>query len=411
MSAIVDFKGLREGVAAVATPRGLLFHDAWRWRLYLVQAGLGPQAAFDFLGENGLVEGAPLPPLAPRSSQMFSVGRDQAPDAGFSFAEEARFSCSACGSSCRSFHLGPLLPADVERLLGLDWSGTPHAPERFFIDRQGAALGGELLRDGREVFLRREGGACQFLQPDNLCEVHARFGAAAKPHMCRAFPILLRASPGGVVAGLRLAECSQAEAGAGGPRLADDPGAVRALWNELSRVTLLPPLVWLAPGALAGWDDYQVLERRLLDAGPAGSGLRFLQRSLDALGARSALPACAPEALALLRAWALPPGLPVAPAAGLDAAALALEERLARLALFSKDAFEHPDLQRGLAHLLVAAHLSRERALDQAGREGAAQATARHLNDAARFVSTLLLRAHLAASGLDPLAVAAALGA
>lgn len=405
MSAVVDFKGLRQGVAAVLTRRGLLFHDALRWRLFLVRHGHAPQAAFDFLTQHGLVEGAEAPEPAPRASQLFSVSRDEAPAGGFVFAEGARFQCSGCGTSCRSFHLGPLLPADQERLLALPWAGTPHEARRFFTDRQGAVLDDAQRLDGREVFLRRENAACQFLRADNLCEVHARFGAAQKPHMCRAFPILLRASPGGVVAGVRLGECARAPEAAGGPLLRDDPEAIKALWGELDKVSMLPPQVWLTPRTLVPWDEYDALERKLLASAPAGSGTAFLLRCLEALHA--APPAPAP--LLELREWILPPGLPAAPAAALDAAALALDERLARLALFSKEAFTHPDVQDGLAHLLVAAWLSRERALDQAGREGLRLAAPRHLNDAARFVSTVPLREHLKACGLDPLAVAAAL--
>lgn len=45
----------------------------------------------------------------------------------------------------------------------------------------------EPLVDGQ---LRRIGGRCAFLGDDNLCRIHARFGADAKPTVCRQYPIV-----------------------------------------------------------------------------------------------------------------------------------------------------------------------------------------------------------------------------
>ncbi|MBS2022672.1 MAG: YkgJ family cysteine cluster protein [Deltaproteobacteria bacterium] len=412
MSAIVPFKGLREGVAAVRTQRGLLFLDAYRWQLYLVPHTQQPQEAFKFLLTHGLAANSPVPPEQPRKTQMFSVQRDEAPAHKFIFSDQARFQCSGCGTSCRSFRLGPLLPADVDGLLSLDWSGTEHAQRQFFVDRRDTLLDGEALRDGREVFLRRANGGCQFLREDNLCEVHARFGYEKKPHTCRAFPLQLRSTPSGVHASLRLNECSRAEAADNGPSIADDEPAIRGLWNQVDKVSMLPALVWLSKGRLVGWEEYEALERSLLESPPAGGGVEFLLRCCKALSAQVTPPdPCAPAALAALCEWPIPSGLPVARAARLDAAGLTLEEGMARLSLFSKDAFDFPDVLTGIAHQAIAAHLARGRALDQAGREGAPEATARHVNEAATFLTRISLREHLAASGLDALAVVAAMRA
>jgi Fe-S-cluster containining protein len=38
--------------------------------------------------------------------------------------------------------------------------------------------------------LRRAGGRCAFLGDDNLCRIHATFGAEAKPIVCRQYPIV-----------------------------------------------------------------------------------------------------------------------------------------------------------------------------------------------------------------------------
>src|SRR5204862_1198741 len=38
-------------------------------------------------------------------------------------------------------------------------------------------------------FLKTRDEACVFLLPDKRCGIHAHFGAAAKPRVCRLFPV------------------------------------------------------------------------------------------------------------------------------------------------------------------------------------------------------------------------------
>jgi Fe-S-cluster containining protein len=406
-SAVVELNGLRKGVAGLHTPRGVLFHDAYRWRLYLVGHEQQGQAAFDFLKERGLVVGAEVPAEVPRTSQTFLVDRNQAPDGEVAIAPGARFQCSACGTSCRSFKLGPLYPADVERLLQLDWSGTPHDRSSFFVDREGNPV--DAAHSG-EMFLRRIDSACQFLQPDNLCGVHARFGAQAKPHMCRAFPLLLRSSPAGIVAGQRLGECSRADETRRGPP--PEVEAVRSLWSEMPKVPLIPPLFWIAPGTLVSWREYELMEEELRALPAQGGAVEFLLRALAALAGRAKVALPKGCALDRVRDWAVEPvGTPLVRAARLDPAAAALEEHLARLAFFGKDAFSYPDLLEGVAVLLLAAWLVRERAFDRAAREGATIASAQHVNDATRALAPLPLHEHLTLWRMRPLAAAAAIAA
>ena len=438
-TAVIDFPGLRRGVAAVRVPRGVVFHDAFRWKLYLVSGDANPEKVFAWLRDNGLVEGAPVPRAVGRLSQTFYVPRDQAPEGGFTLLEEARFACSACGRSCRSLNLGPLFPADVARLRALDWSGTSHDPDHFFALRNGEPQDGteaEPLEGRTDLFLRKVGDGCQFLQADNLCEVHARFGADAKPHMCRAFPIQLRAAPTGVVVGLRLDECLEAEKALQGPKLDEDAGALRHLWSEPDKVHVLPPLVWLTDDVLLPWNEYEEVERRLL-LGPAevpfpgqahGGGIAFLLRAVSALAAKAgaSLPPPAPiEELQSLRRWALDqasaapaevrstPRLPIAraTAAGLDEAGGKLEERIARILLFNKDALQHMDVLRGVSQLVLKVWMLRERALAWAGEEGAARANGRHVNRAAKESAHDHLRDEISVRRLDPVALAAAVAA
>ena len=401
----------------------MLLYDAHRARMLFVPAGKEGGKVRRWLSAQGVTADVAPPPVSPRVAQVFLVPPRYVPDAALKTTPEARFTCSACGTSCRTLNLGPLFPADVDRLLALDWSGTGYDPRRFFCDYDGNEVDDERLASRRELFLRRENDGCQFLRADNLCDVHARFGMAAKPYMCRAFPTLLRGSPGGIVVGMRLGECMRAEAALNGPELGEDPARIRALWGEIPLVPFLPPLVWLAEGALVTWEEYESLERDALER-PApstaqGGGIALLLRFLRAIAERAGVqlpPPCAPEKLALLRAWALevdeqPGSLPMAhaTAAGLDERAASLEERIARLHLFNKDAFQHSTLLSGAAQLSVAAWLARERTLVLAGRRGATVAGSDHLNEAVKEQTLAPLRERLRELRLDPVSVACAI--
>jgi Fe-S-cluster containining protein len=420
-----EFSDLRRGVAAVRSCGGVLLHDAHRARLLFVPAGKSGSKLRRWLSAQGLTADVPVPPVSPRVAQIFMVSPHHVPDSRLKTTPEARFTCSACGTSCRTLNLGPLFPADVDRLLALDWSGTGYDPREFFRDRDGNAVDDERLAARRDLFLRRENDACQFLRADNLCDVHARFGKAAKPHMCRAFPAQLRASATGIVVGMRLRECMRAEAALQGPEMAADPAAIHALWGEMPVVPLLPPRVWLDEGSLVTWEEYEAWERALLCEPAAsggagvqgGGGLAFLLRAVDAVARRAGVPLpppCPPEKLALLRAWALEieeerSSLPIARGIGstLDGPARQLEERIARLLLFNKDAFQHSTVLSGLSQLAVSLWLARESALFHAGREGAPLAGSGHLNRAVMEQTLTPLRDQLREFGLDPRAVAA----
>ena len=423
---------LRAGVAAVAVPRGTLLHDALRWQVFLLPAGARPDGARSWLLGHGLLEGAPVPKTTPRLSQVFYLRGADAPRGELRLAPGARFSCVCCGASCRSTALGPLQQTDIDRLSALDWSGTGYDPARFFVSPDGQPLEGVPQVDRGEHFLRRvEGGACQFLRPDQRCDVHARFGGAAKPQMCRQFPVQLRASPSGIWAGMRLGECLSAEAAMGGELLADRRAEVAGLWDELEKVPVLPPLVWLAPGALVPWADYQSLEEQLLSspsggetAGDHRGGLGLILRAEAALQERAgagslppdpevlaALGAIRREVIEGLRGAAPHRGLLLAGAEATGGGPLALEEQIARLSIFGKDAFQHETVASGFSLLALEAWLARAQARSLAAAAGRSQAGGDELNRAWKQVSALALREELADRKLPSRAVAAGLRA
>jgi Fe-S-cluster containining protein len=117
---------------------------------------------------------------------------------------DARFDCHACGYCCSNGQkFGPITEEDRARILAHDW--TAHVP-----GARGPADLFEELEDSdggpSKIYLAQRGGRCVFLTGENLCAIHARLGAEAKPHVCRTFPYSAAETPAGVVISLR-AEC------------------------------------------------------------------------------------------------------------------------------------------------------------------------------------------------------------
>jgi hypothetical protein len=93
----------------------------------------------------------------------------------------ARYRCFGDGLCCTDIHaLGPLNRSEVVRIRRI---------EPGSVGQQGGF---------REPMLRtKPDGSCVFQLSDQRCQVHARFGPAAKPAGCRRFPLGLVATPRG----------------------------------------------------------------------------------------------------------------------------------------------------------------------------------------------------------------------
>ena len=114
--------------------------------------------------------------------------RDQV---SWSTLEESRFTCQGSGSCCHGYALGPLNDGDVARLDELDLAAAfPQVEPPYVVDENG----------GR--YLRKTDDHCVFLAADNRCGLHARYGAEAKPHFCRVYPL----ESFGTVMGVRLVD-------------------------------------------------------------------------------------------------------------------------------------------------------------------------------------------------------------
>src|SRR3990172_4019055 len=113
-----------------------------------------------------------------------------------------RWSCHSCGDCCRTL-VGHLFAHECERLDQQGWA-----------DELGIA---PYVQVGRGWVLNKQpDGACVFLDDNNLCRIHAKLGAEAKPLACRIFPFSIRPVPGGWQASLRF-DCPSVTASKGQP--------------------------------------------------------------------------------------------------------------------------------------------------------------------------------------------------
>jgi lysine-N-methylase len=118
------------------------------------------------------------------------------------------WSCHSCGDCCRH-HQIIVTDADRERILGQMWSSADGVPE-------GEAAFAR-VRGGQYRLAHRADGACVFLDENNRCRIHAKFGEAAKPLACRVYPFaFFPTGERSVALGLRF-DCPSAVANRGAP--------------------------------------------------------------------------------------------------------------------------------------------------------------------------------------------------
>ena len=90
--------------------------------------------------------------------------------------------CGACGGSCESVLV------------------TVPDAELPILRQQASSLGVE--RPVVEGHLRLDGARCAFLDPEDRCGIHARFGLEAKPAVCQQYPLVVLETEAGRRAGI-----------------------------------------------------------------------------------------------------------------------------------------------------------------------------------------------------------------
>ena len=115
---------------------------------------------------------------------------------------DQRWSCHSCGNCCRTL-VGHLFPDERDRIEQQNWGGELGVAPMIRV------RGGWVLN-------KNDDGACVFLDEQNRCLIHAKYGEQAKPIACRVFPFSLRPVRHGWQASLRF-DCPSVTASDGAP--------------------------------------------------------------------------------------------------------------------------------------------------------------------------------------------------
>jgi Fe-S-cluster containining protein len=170
--------------------------------------------------------------------------------------KDARWACRSCAACCHGFDYGPVEEATIERLRQLDVAAhwAPAAEVDAWATQRRS-------QDGRMGwFLTHVDGHCVFLQPDNLCAIHAKFGPEAKPGFCREFPYYLVEDPKGWTAVVRPDCEGWVESFVDGPSIASEASEMFGLPRVVPRKRFFPSSVSILPDVdvdLATWMTWE----------------------------------------------------------------------------------------------------------------------------------------------------------
>jgi lysine-N-methylase len=174
-----------------------------------------------------------------------------------------RWDCHGCGRCCRAV-IVPLSEADLARLRSQRWDQHPDFRGVRIVVRQGLGKKRYRLALGAE-------NQCVFLTAAGRCRIHELHGEAAKPLLCRMFPLQLVPLEGYTFVTLRR-HCPSAAADLG-RTLEEQLAGIRQLAQQRAeedqtpgKSDAPPPL---APRRRGSWHDFlrlaETLERLLLD--------------------------------------------------------------------------------------------------------------------------------------------------
>ncbi len=213
-------------------------------------SGLSAATAFEYTESFNTIEGALLPLDARRGVAFLRRMDTRAEMTGpnerielESLPIAERWDCHCTGDCCRGT-LVALTAADRQRLAEQRWGELPEFRGQKIVWRHG------LFRPTYSLAKRRD-GSCVFLQPDGLCRIHVELGEAAKPRVCRMFPMQIVEGYGRRWVALRR-YCPSA-ATEKGRCVAEHLPAVESLLADDPEWPQAEPPPRLIPGAPADW--------------------------------------------------------------------------------------------------------------------------------------------------------------
>lgn len=179
--------------------------------------------------------------------------------------DDMRYSCHSSGVCCSTFSK---IEVDVET----------EAEIRRFEDEGGSIPGVESAASGIadepdtskcslgrpcRVLSSRPDGACVYLGPDLLCELHRKIGVQAKPRVCREFPFRFRKTPAGTYVGLSFV-CPSVRAGKG-RTLQEQRSELDAMCDAAFARSEVAEPIMLGSRICLKWDEYLEVEQGLFD--------------------------------------------------------------------------------------------------------------------------------------------------
>ncbi|MCU0705586.1 MAG: YkgJ family cysteine cluster protein [Fimbriiglobus sp.] len=155
--------------------------------------------------------------------------------------------CHTCGDCCRTYSVR-VTAEEKERILKQGWMSAPELAGQEPLRLEKAS--------GEYVLNHTAEGNCVFLGPDNLCRIHAKFGAAAKPFACRLYPFVMVPAGDHWKVSLRYACPSVADnLGRGCAAHAGELTALSGLVEADNPKAINMPPPELQRGQVVPWDD------------------------------------------------------------------------------------------------------------------------------------------------------------
>ena len=157
-----------------------------------------------------------------------------------------RWDCHQCTACCRETTI-QLDQDDLAKLTQQKWDEQPEFRE-VRTTRRSWLLG------GARVLNHKADGSCVFLTAAGRCRIHEKFGAEAKPFMCRLFPLQVVTTDRASLA-TTVRSCPSAAADRGRP-LSEHLGFLKQLIPHDDVAPVAPPIVGRAG---RGWADFHVV--------------------------------------------------------------------------------------------------------------------------------------------------------
>ena len=170
-----------------------------------------------------------------------------------------RFECSCCGSCCSGVNISPVTPDILAGLEGPRFdalSKNPRCHGELFVSLTTDKAEGEV------VLCPSRNGRCIFVDADGLCEIHRRFGSAAKPHICRTFPFLFTLTPSGIEVSLQT-ECRDLLTASQGTLLSERESELREILAH-AEVVVTRPFISLDRTSRVSFDAYRELRDHII---------------------------------------------------------------------------------------------------------------------------------------------------